>query len=209
MVPLSLFYKKIIMNNVKGFIYGIITAMTFGLIPLFTLPLMENSMHYDTILLYRFSLAVVALAIMLVVKRESFAIEAKQIPTLIALGTLYTCSAMFLFWGYGLMSAGIATTLHFTYPVFVTLTMCLLFREKISLIVGIAIAMAIIGVARLSINGGSLELSGFGIFIVLLSAVAYALYIVVVNKSNVKNLSGRKITFYVFIVSSILFSIKA
>lgn len=36
---------------------------------------------------------------------------------------------MFLFWGYNFMSAGIATTLHFTYPVFVTLIM-LLFSGK-------------------------------------------------------------------------------
>ena len=41
-------------NNLKGFAYGIATSVTFGLIPLFTLPLMEKGMRFDSILFYRF-----------------------------------------------------------------------------------------------------------------------------------------------------------
>jgi drug/metabolite transporter (DMT)-like permease len=144
------------MENIKGFIYGIITAVTFGLIPMFTLPLMAEGLRHDSILVYRFLFTVVVLALMLLSKKESFRVEKKQLPALILLGMLYTSSAMFLFWGYEMMSAGIATTLHFTYPVFVTLTMGLVFREKISYIVALAIVMAIAGVARLSISGGHL-----------------------------------------------------
>jgi drug/metabolite transporter (DMT)-like permease len=175
---------------------------------MFTLPLMEEGMRHDSILVYRFLFTVVALALMLLSKKESFKVERKQLPVLLLLGTLYTSSAMFLFWGYEMMSAGIATTLHFTYPVFVTLMMGLVFKEKISYIVSVAIVMAIAGVARLSISGGQLELSGFSVLIVLLSAVAYELYIVTVNKSNVRLMSGRKITFYVFLVSTVMITIK-
>lgn len=107
------------------------------------------------------------------------------------------------------MSAGIATTLHFTYPVFVTLIMLLVFRERTSWITLTAIALAILGVARLSIDEGEIRLSALGVFIVLLSALGYALYISTVNKSRVKGMTGRKLTFYVFVVSTILFAIKA
>ena len=44
-------------NNLKGFAYGIATSVTFGLIPLFTLPLMEKGMRFDSILFYRFLFA--------------------------------------------------------------------------------------------------------------------------------------------------------
>ena len=91
---------------------------------------------------------------------------------------------MFLFWGYNFMAAGIATTLHFTYPIFVTLFMLFVFKEKTSWITLLAIGLAICGVARLSIDGGEMRLNGLGVIIVLLSAVAYALYIVTVNKSR-------------------------
>ena len=52
-------------NNLKGFAYGIATSVTFGLIPLFTLPLMEKGMRFDSILFYRFLFAAIALSGML------------------------------------------------------------------------------------------------------------------------------------------------
>lgn len=197
------------MNSIKGFVSGILTSVTFGLIPLFTLPLMEKGMLHDSILFYRFLLASVTLAIIMVIKKESFGVSRKNLPILLLLGLFYTCSALFLFWGYSFMSAGIATTLHFTYPVFVTLIMLIFFREKTSIITFIAIALAIAGVARLSISSDQVEMSVFGVIIVLLSALAYGLYIVTVNKSDIQNLSGRKLTFFVFIISTTLFAIKA
>lgn len=196
-------------NNIKGFAYGIITSATFGLIPLFTLPLMGKGMQFDSILFYRFLFAAIALTGIMSCKKESFHIDKREIPVLILLGLFYTASAMFLFWGYNFMSAGIATTLHFTYPIFVTLIMLLFFREKTSWITILAIGLAICGVARLSIGDGELKLSALGVFIVLLSAVGYALYITTVNKSRVRTMTGRKLTFYVFVVSTVLFAIKA
>lgn len=197
------------MNNLKGFAFGILTSATFGLIPLFTLPLMAKGMQFDSILFYRFLLAAVALAGIMAAKKESFRVERREIPVLVLLGFFYTASAMFLFWGYNFMSAGIATTLHFTYPIFVTLIMLLFFREKTSWITLLAIALAICGVARLSITEGEMEMSALGVFIVLLSAVGYALYITTVNKSRVQKMTGRKLALYVFIVSTCLFAVKA
>lgn len=197
------------MSNFKGFAFGIITSATFGLIPLFTLPLMAQGMQFDSILFYRFLFAAIALAGMMLVKKESFRIEKREIPVLILLGFFYTISAMFLFWGYSFMSAGIATTLHFTYPIFVTLIMLFFFKEKTSWVTLLAIALAIGGVARLSINEGEMRLSVIGVIIVLFSAVGYALYITTVNKSRVQNMIGRKLALYVFIVSTLLFAIKA
>lgn len=141
-------------NNLKGFAYGIATSVTFGLIPLFTLPLMEKGMRFDSILFYRFLFAAIALSGMLLAKKESFRTEMRNLPILILLGAFYTGSAMFLFWGYNFMAAGIATTLHFTYPIFVTLFMLFVFKEKTSWITLLAIGLAICGVARLSIDGG-------------------------------------------------------
>ncbi len=197
------------MNSLKGFFYGIATSVTFGLIPLFTLPLMQKGMVFDSILFYRFLFATFALGAMMKIKKESFRIESRDIPMFLLLGLLYTGSAMFLFWGYGFMGAGVATTLHFTYPVFVTLLMLVLFREKASWVTWVAILLAIYGVSELSLKGDELSADATGVIIVLLSAVCYAGYIVAVNKSRLRDMSGRKLAFYVFIVSTVLFAIKA
>lgn len=74
------------MNNLKGFAFGILTSATFGLIPLFTLPLMAKGMQFDSILFYRFLFAALALTGMMTVKKESFKVEKREIPILVLLG---------------------------------------------------------------------------------------------------------------------------
>lgn len=163
---------------------------------------------FDSILFYRFLFATFALGVMMKVKKESFHIELRDIPLFLLLGLFYTGSAMFLFWGYGFMGAGVATTLHFTYPVFVTLLMWVLFREKASWVTWVAILLAVYGVSELSLKGDELSFDVSGVIIVLLLAVCYASYIVAVNKSRLRDMNGRKLAFYVFIVSTVMFAVK-
>lgn len=46
-------------NKTKGFILGAIAAASYGMNPLFTLPLYSAGMSVDTVLFYRYSLAVI------------------------------------------------------------------------------------------------------------------------------------------------------
>lgn len=192
----------------KGFVCGIATSVTFGLIPLFTLPLMRKGMASDSILFYRFLVASAALGLMMVVKRESFAVSRRDLPMVVLLAVFYTASSLFLLYGYEMMGAGVATTIHFTYPVFVTLIMLSVFREKTSWVTWLAVVLAIGGVARLSLQGTGLKLSAVGLVIVLLSAVGYASYIVAVNKSRVRDMHSRKLAFYVFVFTTLIFAVK-
>ncbi len=184
------------------------TSVTFGLIPLFTLPLMGKGMVYDSILFYRFLFASMALAAVMLLKKETFRIDLRDLPVFILLAFFYTFSSLFLLCGYGYMGAGVATTLHFTYPVFVTLLMFFLFREKTGWLTWLAIALAVCGVALLSLPESGLSADVKGIIIVLLSAVAYGSYIVGVNKSRVRNMNSRKLAFYVFVFTTVIFGIR-
>lgn len=196
------------MGKFKGILYGMATSVTFGLIPLFTLPLIGKGMEYDSILFYRFLFASLALAAVMLIKRESFRIEARDLPVFILLSVFYTFSSLFLLCGYGYMGAGVATTLHFTYPVFVSLLMFFIFREKTSWLTWCAIALAVCGVALLSLPSTGMQADIKGIIIVLLSAVAYGSYIVGVNKSRVRSMNSRKLAFYVFVFTTLIFAVK-
>ena len=138
------------MNKVNGFLYGLLSSASFGLIPLFTIPAMHQGMQFWSILLYRFFFAMLALAGILLLDKQSFRIRRKEILPLLLLAFLYDCSAVFLFWGYKFMSSGVATTIHFMYPVLTTLTMMLFFREKKSIWRIAAILLAVSGVFFLS-----------------------------------------------------------
>ena len=155
-------------SKLKGFLYGLATSVTFGLIPLFPLPLMQRGLTSDSILFYRFVTATLALGTMMAVKGEAFRIAWRDVPLLVVMALFYTASSMFLLYGYEVMGAGVATTLHFTYPIFTTLLMLALFREGASWVTWLAIVLAVAGVARLSLQGTELTLDAWGVVVVLL-----------------------------------------
>ena len=113
------------MNKVNGFLYGLLSSASFGLIPLFTIPAMQAGMQFESILFYRFLFACMALGGILLINGQSFRISRRDIPSLLLLAILYLMSAVFLFWGYRFMASGVATTIHFMYPVPTTLVMML------------------------------------------------------------------------------------
>jgi drug/metabolite transporter (DMT)-like permease len=192
------------MNKVNGFLYGLLSSASFGLIPLFTIPAMRQGMEFWSILLYRFLFAMLALAGILLLDKQSFRIRRKEILPLLWLAFLYDTSAVFLFWGYKFMASGVATTIHFMYPVLTTLIMMLFFREKKSFWRMGAIALAVSGVFFLSQGDKTGTITGIGIFIVLLSALGYALYLVSVSQMKKLEMKGLKMTFYVFLFGGML-----
>ena len=115
------------MNKLNGFLYGLLSSASFGLIPLFTIPAMREGMNFESILFYRFLFACLALGCILLLDKQSFHIKRKEIPSLMLLAFLYLMSAVFLFWGYKFMASGVATTIHFMYPVLTTLIMMIFF----------------------------------------------------------------------------------
>lgn len=192
------------MNKLNGFLYGLLSSASFGLIPMFTIPAMRQGMQFESILLYRFAFATLALGAILLIDGQSFRINRRDIPSLLLLAFFYLISAVFLFWGYKFMASGIATTLHFMYPVLTTLIMMLFFREKKSIWRFMSIALAVAGVFFLSQGDDSGSITFIGIFIVLLSALGYALYLVTVSQLKVGQMKGLRLTFYVFLFGTLL-----
>ena len=192
------------MNKLNGFLYGLLSSASFGLIPMFTIPAMQQGMQFESILLYRFAFATLALGVILLIDGQSFRINRRDIPSLLLLAFFYLISAVFLFWGYKFMASGIATTLHFMYPVLTTLIMMLFFREKKSIWRFMAIALAVAGAFFLSQGDDSGSITFIGIFIVLLSALGYALYLVTVSQLKVGQMKGLRLTFYVFLFGTLL-----
>ena len=80
--------------KVKGFLYGLIASATFGLIPLFSIPALENGVGLDSLLFYRFSLASVLVAVLMWVKKIPFDIQKSEFGIAFILGTLYAITAL-------------------------------------------------------------------------------------------------------------------
>ena len=106
-------------TKVKGYILGAIAAATYGMNPLFALPLYEGGMNPDSVLLFRYMLAIPILAFMIKIRGKDFHINGREFLVLLFLGLMMSVSSLGLFESYKYMDAGIASTLLFVYPIFV------------------------------------------------------------------------------------------
>lgn len=136
-------------NQVKGFLAGIIAAVCYGTNPLGTLELYHDGFSSGSVLTYRYLLAVVMFAIVLLVRRESFAIKWGHAIRLACLGSFFALSSTTLYVSFHYMAAGIASTLLFVYPIMTAILMTAFFHEKVTWTSTIAILLAVSGVGLL------------------------------------------------------------
>lgn len=202
--------KDIVMTNeqVKGFVYGAVAAASYGLNPLFALPLYGAGMDVDSVLFYRYFFAVVMLGIMMKIKKHSFSLKRADILPLAVMGILFSFSSLFLFKSYNHMDAGIASTILFVYPVMVAVIMAVFFREKVSFLTMFSIALAFFGISLLYEGGDGKTLSMIGVLFVMLSSLTYAIYIVGVNRSSLKDMPTVKLTFYALLFGISIYVVR-
>ena len=197
--------KKLSKNAIIGYPSGIITGITYGLNPLFAVPLMKNGAATESILFFRYSFAVVLLGLFLMFCKQSFRISGKQCGVLLALGLLYTGSSVFLFEAYEYIASGLATTLVFLYPVLVAIIMVFL-KVVPSWPVWLAIAATFGGVLIMTQSDGTQSINPIGVLLSIASALVYALFIVIINRSKViAGISNTLLTFYALTVGAIVF----
>ena len=200
--------KPISKNAIIGYPAGIITGITYGLNPLFGIPLMNNGASTESILFFRYGFAVLILGATLLIGKQKFKVSWKQAGILLILGLLYTASSIFLFEAYKYIPSGLATTLIFLYPVIVALIMVFL-RVIPSWQVWLAIAVTFLGVFIMTRSDGTQEINPTGVWLSLGSALVYAFFIVIINRSKtIGNISNSLLTFYTLSVGSVVFFSK-
>ena len=189
----------------KGYLLGAIAAATYGTNPLFALPLYRAGMNPDSVLLFRYLLAIPILGAMLRARGRSFKVPRREIIPLFVMGLLVAGSSLALFLSYNYMDAGIASTLLFVYPILVALIMAVGFKEKCTLLTALCILLAVGGIALLYKTGDGKTLSPTGTLLVFGSALSYAIYIVGVRQTRLREIPTLATTFYILLFGLTLF----
>ena len=195
-----------------GTIAALLAAICYGFIPFFTLPIKQglpaDFMSDPSILFYRFGFAALFIGLVMLVRRQDFKVTRGELVTLIYLSFISDGSALFLIDGYNYMSSGVATTLHFMYPVVTALLMMTFYHEARRLSTILAIIMSVAGVGVLCWDPTG-HTSLHGIIIVLISAVCYALYLIRVNRSRAAHMDSLKLVFYILFIGALIFLAEA
>lgn len=195
-------------SKIKGYIYGAVAAATYGMNPLFALPLYSVGMDPDSVLFIRYLLAIAILGIMIKARGRNFKIETGEIAPLAAVGILFAISSISLFSSYNHMDAGIASTLLFVYPIIVALIMAIFFKERISFQTAVCMGISLVGIALLYRGSDGSTLSWTGTLLVFTSALSYSVYIVMINKSRLKGMPTVKLNFYMLIFGWIILAAR-
>ena len=192
-----------------GYPCGIITGVAYGLNPLFAKPLINAGASIESILFFRYTIAVLLLGGYLLIRKESFKISLRQSAVLLVLGLLFTASSTFLFESYKYIASGLATTLVFLFPVLVAIIMVFL-KVVPSWPVWLSIAVTFAGVVIMTGGTGEEYANPVGVWLAIASAFVYALFIVIINRSKrISTISNSLLTFYALSVGAAVFFTKS
>lgn len=199
------------MKNYKtrGYINGIIAAVSYGTNPLFALPMYKLGMSVNSVLFYRYFLALVIYGISIkLFKKIDLRLSLKEFISMFPLAILFALSSVSLFAAFKYIDSGVACTILFAYPIMVALISTIFYKEKLTKTSIFAMFIALSGIFMLNggING---HLNPLGVFYVLLSALVYAIYIVFVkNLPAIKHMKNEKLTFYVMLFGLSVFIVN-
>lgn len=192
-------------SSIKGYGYASLSAITFGTIPLFSIPVMKTGMLLPSVLIYRFAFGCFFMMVVLLWRKQNLHIKWGDGLRIMFLSIMYAVSAVCLFSSYEYMPGGIATTLLFSYPVWTEILLIIFFNEKLSIRISLVIILAIAGVAFL---GGIGQTDGikslWGVTLAMSSGLLYAIYMVIFPHMRISKLPALKVNFYIFFMAMLL-----
>ena len=199
--------------TINGIFYAVISSMSFGFSPLFSLALITAGLSDFDILSYRWLIAGLVLMFYAFAKKKSLRLNSfDEAWKIILLSVLRAITSVTLLIGYVNISSGIAATLNFMYPVIVTLTMVIFFGEKRSATDYLAILASIFGVYLLA-SGDSIVAHGgntrLGLICSLISAFSFAAYYIVMKQVKADKIEVVKFTTWIMMLSAVYFIICA
>ncbi len=193
-------------RRIIGLVCGVVAGVSYGTNPLFAKPLLQSGVPVLVMLFFRYGISAALLSLLMLLKKERFSVRKNEFSLLVLLGALFAGSSLFLFASYEFIPSGLATTLVYLYPVFVALIMVLL-RFYPSWQTWLSIVATLGGIIMLSSPSRGAEIKPLGIVLAIMSALSYASYLVIVNRSSrIKQVSEHTLTLYALVVGTFLFA---
>ena len=195
-------------TRTKGLLATMISAVFFGFIPLFVKTICAGGGNSVSAAFYRFFLSVPILYIYLKAQGISMRVTRTEFAK-IALITIfgYGGTAVLLFSSYNFIPSGMSTTIHFMYPVFTILGCMIFFKEKVSPLKLLCVALCFGGIL-LFYNGESGG-SVLGMALSFLSGVTYAFYTIYLEKGGLQKMENLKLIFYMNTVAAAMILVMA
>ncbi len=189
-------------RSLQGVLFTMTAALLYGALPVFSNFSYAAGGNAETFNFYKSAWAVPFLLAILRIRGKSLRLERRLLGWAVLAGLLAKgIVSLFLFLSYNYISGGVATTLHFMYPLFAALFGRVFFKERLPFYKWAALLTATACVALFidpEAGAGSVQ----GIFYAVLSGVLYAVYVIVVDRSGLSEADPFVFAFYLAVSGS-------
>ncbi len=186
----------------KGKLYILLSAFIYGIIPLFAKISYTGGANGITLTFLRAALTIPLLFVLLYGSGSDLHLSKTELKKISVLGSLGAAAPIILLYmSYGYISIGLASTLHFIYPLITVLANTFIYHEKLKLHVLGAVVLVTVGILMFADVSSSNDV--IGIMLALLSGVFYSFYVIYIDRSGLDSMNYIKLTLYTMIIMSI------
>lgn len=179
----------------KGMALIILSAVLFGFMPLFAKIAYAHGNNAYTLAFHRFFFgSIVMFLIVHFVQKNSLRIKPREMKSIFYLSLPFAFTPVLLYASYNYISSGLATTLHFCYPIMVILICAVFLKDRPSQKKIICCLLCTLGIVLFYTPGGQISL--WGMAIALISGLVYAAYIVLLDKSFLRRVAPLTLAFW-------------
>ncbi len=185
----------------RGKICLVLSAVIYGTAPLLSKFAYEGGVNGITLTFLRTSLMIPLLFFIMLFRHQSFRLMRKELYSIIIFSAFGgSLSIISLYAAYDYISTGLATTLHFIYPLIIVIVSALVYREKITKLKLAAVMFVTIGIFLfVDITTAADKM---GVMLAVMSGIFYSFYVIYMDHSGIDNMDYIKLTFYLMIITS-------
>ena len=179
----------------KGLFLVILSSLIFGTVPGAITYCYEQGANQTVILVARYAILALVLLPSVFRLEHPLTVYKRHWWQLLCLSFFCTFTAIFLLSSYKYISTSAASALHFMYPLVVVLICALGFRDKISKLKLVCLALCLGGaVCTMDLSAG---VNFLGAALALTSALMWGSYITGVDKFDFSDLPSRPMLFFI------------
>lgn len=184
------------LRGASGVLFTCGAALLYGSLPVYANFAYDAGANAETFNLYKSVWALPVLAVILLVGKKRVLLPRPQLAAALLAGVLGKgVTSLLLYTSYNYIDGGIATTLHFMYPLFSVLLARFVLRERVALYRWVLLAVATVGVF-LFVDPATGGAQAAGVICAVASGAVYAIYILLVEHSGLSGLDPMVFSFY-------------
>lgn len=182
----------------KGIFLTVLSALIYGFTPVLCSITYTFGNNALTLTFFRSLLIIPLLIILMIINKVDFKCDKKELLRIVFVGLFGSVlTTLLLYSSYTYIGVGTSTTLHFMYPLFVTLICHFVFHDKLSKIQIMALIISLCGVICFIDLNDLVKIKG--IIMALVSGFTFSLYLVGIEKLNLAKMDNYKLSLYLAI----------